>query len=261
LSKLQIPLPPIGEQRRIAAILDRAETLRAKRRHALAKLDSLVSETFFERFMSRIQDPAVNVLRTALSNPDGWKWAKLTDVARLATGHTPDRKRPDYWNGSISWISLTDIRELDGTIAQRTSESVSELGIAHSSSVKLPEGTVCFSRTASVGFVTIMGTEMATSQDFVNWVCGPDLDPIFLMHALLASRPTLLSLANGSTHRTIYLRTVEEFRCIVPPIKEQRQFREAVSSISKIRRHMANSLLLLNKNFASLQHRAFRGEL
>ena len=73
------------------------------------------------------------------------------------------------------------IRALDGTVAQATSESVAEAGIENSSSVKLPEGTVCLSRTASVGFVTVMGREMCTSQDFVNWVCGDELEPLYLM--------------------------------------------------------------------------------
>jgi type I restriction enzyme S subunit len=52
----------------------------------------------------------------------------------------------------------------------------------------LPAGTVCLSRTASVGFVTIMGRQMATSQDFVNWVCGPGLDPLLLFFLLVANR-------------------------------------------------------------------------
>jgi hypothetical protein len=60
-------------------------------------------------------------------------------------------------------------------VAQDTLESTNEQGIANSSARLLPEGTVVLSRTASVGFVTIMGRPMATSQDFVNWVCGPEL--------------------------------------------------------------------------------------
>jgi len=69
---------------------------------------------------------------------------------------------------------------------------------------------VCFSRTASVGFVTVMGREMCTSQDFVNWVCGDELDPIYVMCAFMRAREHLRSLASGSTHKTIYFPTVEE---------------------------------------------------
>jgi type I restriction enzyme, S subunit len=150
---------------------------------------------------------------------------------------------------------------VDGRVIQATIENVTKLGIEHSSAVELPAGTVCFSRTASVGFVTVMGREMATSQDFVNWVCGPELNPVFLMHAMIASRRTLLGLANGSTHRTIYFPTVEEFRCIIPPIGEQLAFTQFVESLDGSRVRAESSIGALEGLFSSLQHRAFRGEL
>jgi type I restriction enzyme S subunit len=185
----------------------------------------------------------------------------LTDVARLATGHTPDRAKPKYWNGTIPWISLTDIRDLDGTVARQTIQNVTPLGIENSSSVLLPAGTVCFSRTASVGFVTMMGQEMATSQDFMNWVCGPKLDPTYLMWALIMSRQRLLALSSGSTHRTIYMRVVEQFRVLLPPIKLQREFARRVAAVEKLKSAHRTSLAELDALFATLQHRAFRGEL
>jgi type I restriction enzyme S subunit len=153
----------------------------------------------------------------------GWRWHRLTDLARLATGHTPSRRRPDYWNGDIPWIQLPDIRALDGRVATNTSERISQSGIENSAAVLLPEGTVCLSRTASVGFVTIMGSPMATSQDFVNWVCGPDLDPQFLMYLLMANRQAIRSLGSGAVHQTVYFPTVESFSVCVPRIDEQRQ--------------------------------------
>ena len=79
------------------------------------------------------------------------------------------------------------------------------------------------SRTASVGFVTIMGREMATSQDFVNWVCGPDLDPRFLAYLFRASRPYLRSLSSGAIHQTIDMPTVEAFEVCIPELKEQQR--------------------------------------
>src|SRR5262249_3687403 len=186
--QLPFPLPPLPDQRRIAAILAKADELRAKRRATLAQLDTLTRSIFRERFVRTLDGPPVDVARERTGVPEGWSWELLTDVARLATGHTPDRERHDYWSGDIPWISLTDIRKLDGTVAKETLQNVTELGIENSSSVRLPVGTVCFSRTASVGFVTVMGREMATSQDFVNWVCGAKILPAYLMHALLDAR-------------------------------------------------------------------------
>jgi type I restriction enzyme, S subunit len=148
--------------------------------------------------MRGLDGHAVDVSSQRSGVPPGLAWELLTDVARLATGHTPDRERAEYWNGDIPWVSLTDIRDLDTTVSSRTMQKVTALGIDNSSSVLLPAGTVCFSRTASVGFVTVMGGEMATSQDFVNWICGPRLNPTYLMWALIDSRPRLRALSSGS---------------------------------------------------------------
>jgi hypothetical protein len=258
---LRIPQPPsLPEQQRIAEMLDRAEALRARRRAALAQLETLTQALFFDLFGIEAQTP-VTVGDKLQRHRLGWRWELLTDVARLATGHTPDRKRPDYWNGDIPWITLTEIRRLDGTTAAATSEMVSQAGIDHSAAVRLPAGTVCFSRTASIGFVTVMGREMATSQDFVNWVCGPSLEPLYLMHALLRSRERLRALSTGSTHKTIYFPTVEQFRVLVPPIDLQRSFARRLGSVEKLRSAFRASLAELEALFASLQHRAFRGEL
>ncbi|MGH7367772.1 MAG: restriction endonuclease subunit S [Candidatus Rokuibacteriota bacterium] len=145
--------------------------------------------------------------------PAGWRWFRLTDLARLETGHTPSRNHPEWWGGPIPWISLADIRELHGKVAQDTIEHTNEDGLANSAARLLPEGTVVLSRTASVGFVTIMGRPMATSQDFVNWVCGPELNPRFLAYLLRASRTYIRSLSSGAiqpdrvhAHRGILLR-------------------------------------------------------
>jgi type I restriction enzyme S subunit len=149
-------------------------------------------------------------------SPRGWRWHKLNEIARLESGHTPSRLRPEWWGGDVSWISLTEIRALDGKWTESTNLRTNSEGIANSAARILPRGTVCFSRTASVGFVTIMGQPMATSQDFANWVCGEELDPEYLMYALIFSRKELLKLASGATHKTIYMPTLKNFHLCEP---------------------------------------------
>ena len=176
--------------------------------------------------------------------------------------HTPSRRVSEYWEGGdIPWISLTDIRSLDGAVAHSTSESVTEKGIENSSSVKLPKGTVCFSRTASVGFVTMMGREMCTSQDFVNWVCGDDLNPTYLMGALMQAREHLRSLASGSTHKTIYFPTVKQFCVLVPPLTLQKEFAQRVSEIRELQAAQVASRQNVEQLFQSMLHRAFNQQL
>lgn len=152
----------------------------------------------------------------------------MTDLARLESGHTPSRKRPEWWGGEIPWIALPDIRALDGRVALETAERTNPLGIANSSARILPVDTVVLSRTASVGFVTILGREMATSQDFVNWVCGPDLDARFLLHALRASRDYLVANASGAVHKTLYMPAVKDFHLCLPDLSTQRRIAAAL---------------------------------
>jgi type I restriction enzyme, S subunit len=122
----------------------------------------------------------------------GWEWAPLSSLARLESGHTPSRKHPEYWGGDIPWIGIRDATSNHGRTLVDTAQHINDLGIANSSARLLPTNTVCLSRTASVGYVVVMGRPMATSQDFVNWVCSDDLDYRFLMYVLLAEHDTHL---------------------------------------------------------------------
>ena len=152
------------------------------------------------------------------------RWMRLIDVAKLESGHTPSRRRPEWWGGHVPWLSLPDIRKLHGKHVYETLEYTNEAGIANSSARILPTGTVCFSRTASVGFVTILGKPMATSQDFCNWVCNEEkLDPEFLMYALMASQQHLRELGSGAVHKTIYMPTIKTFHICAPVVTEQRR--------------------------------------
>lgn len=162
--------------------------------------------------------------------PDGWAWKKLSNVGRLESGHTPSRLRKDWWGGDISWLSLTEIRAFDGQWVSETKIKTNADGIANSAARILPRGTVCFSRTASVGFVAIMAAPMATSQDFANWVCGDEIDPDFLMLALIRSREKLRGLATGATHKTIYMPALESFHVCMPEIDQQRKIASSLKA-------------------------------
>lgn len=258
LEGLRIPLPSLGEQRRIAVILDKADALRQKRREAIAKLDQLLQSVFLEMF------PGIGHFPLSIGKPprgEMEKFVPLTDVATLATGHTPDRSRPDYWDGDIPWVSLTDIRRVDGCVAAHTAQSITQAGIDNSSAVRLPADTVCFSRTASVGFATILGTEMATSQDFVNWICGPRLVPLYLMWAFIQSRRYMLSQSTGSTHKTIYFPTAKRFHIYLPAIEQQYKFADIARRIADHKQRIQQQEPVLDKLFGCFQQRAFAGQL
>lgn len=155
---------------------------------------------------------------------DGWRWYGLLDLARLESGHTPSRRRPEWWGGDVPWLALPDIRKLHGKYAYETTENTNGAGIVNSSARVLPVGTVCLCRDVSIGYVTILGKPMATSQHFCNWICDPEkLDPEFLMYAFMASQDYLHELGSGSVLRTIYMPTIKSFHIFAPAIDEQRR--------------------------------------
>lgn len=165
--------------------------------------------------------------------PDGWKWTLLTDVARLETGHTPSRKHPEYWGGDVPWIGIKDATGNHGQTIYRTAQYTNELGIRNSSARILPANTVCLSRTASVGYVVVMGVPMATSQDFVNWVCSDALDYRYLKYILLGERNSFLRYASGTTHQTIYFPEVKAFHAALPSIEVQRQVVDILGALDE----------------------------
>lgn len=157
--------------------------------------------------------------------PAHWEVSKTKFVARLRSGHTPSRQHSEYWDDcTIPWFGLADVWQIrDGQreVVSETAEKISELGLRNSSARLLPKGTVLLSRTASVGFSAIMGVDMATTQDFVNWVCGPRLRPEYLLYVFRAMQQEFRRLTMGSTHQTIYMPDVGQFTTALPPLHEQ----------------------------------------
>lgn len=196
----------------------------------------------------------------------GWQWSRLEKLARLESGHTPSRRHPEYWEGDIPWIGIQDAREHHGQRIADTFQHTNALGIENSSARILPAGTVCLSRTASVGYVLIMGRAMATSQDFVNWVCSTALMPDFLMYLLLAeARAGLLRYASGSVHQTIYFPEAKAFHICHPDMKSQTQLVKQCDALRAESEHLASiyqrKLAALDELKKSLLHQAFSGAL
>ncbi|QLK25551.1 restriction endonuclease subunit S [Natrinema zhouii] len=159
--------------------------------------------------------------------PTEWDAVKIRFVARLESGHTPSKSVDEYWeNCDIPWVTTSDIkkfREKEKVYLNETEEEISQLGLENSGARLLPEGTVFLSRTASVGFAGIMGDDMATSQDFANWVCGDDVVPEYLLYVFRAMDQEFSRLMQGSTHMTIYMPDIRSLEMPLPPVDEQKQ--------------------------------------
>lgn len=232
LTKTWLDLPVLREQRAIADYLDR-ETARVDA--LIEKKQRMIELLEEERMAITIDGVSGRFTSNALSASTlpwleccgaGWHEVKLSLVAQLGSGHTPSRSHPEWWQEcNIPWITTGEVAQLRSDRTEylvKTREKISELGIANSAARIHPSGTVVLSRTASPGFSAIMSQNMATSQDFATWTCGPLIRPRFLLLCLRAMRQDLLGrLAMGSTHKTIYMPDINSLRVPLPDVQEQ----------------------------------------
>lgn len=233
LGGIKIATPALAEQQAISAQLDR-ET---------ARIDVLIEKKtrFIELLREKRQALIINAVTKGLDHnvrmkdsgvewlgevPEHWSVLQLRHTARLESGHTPSRSKPEYWiDCNVPWFTLADVwqvRSGEQKYVSETSEKVSQLGLENSSARLLPAGSVFLSRTASVGFPGIMAVDMATSQDFAVWTCTSELFNEYLYYVLLGMKPDFDRLMMGSTHKTIYMPDIEAIRFARPPLDEQR---------------------------------------
>lgn len=208
---------------------------------------------------------ALSVNHPRTEPPPGWAWVPLLRLARQESGHTPSRSVAAYWNGDIPWIGIRDAGAHHGGVIQDTAQHVTQAGLDNSSARLLPAQTVCLSRTASVGYVVVMGRPMATSQDFVTWTCSPALLPDFLKYALLAEGDDIRRFGKGSTHTTIYFPEIRALHICLPPLTEQheivRLLDQALPATANATHDADRAFILLDHLERSILSLAFRGEL
>lgn len=161
--------------------------------------------------------------------PEDWEVVRLDEVARRASGHTPDKSHPEYWDGPIKWVSLQDTARLDRGYIRETAQTITQLGIDNSSARMLPPETVVLSRDAGVGRCAVMFESMAVSQHFMAWTCGSRLHHWYLYYSLRSQRRELERIAMGNTIKTIGLPFFREFQVALPSTHEQRAIAEALS--------------------------------
>ncbi|GEO85791.1 MULTISPECIES: restriction endonuclease subunit S [Alphaproteobacteria] len=208
---------------------------------------------------------ALAINSPARGAPPKWQWVPLSRISRQETGHTPSRSHPEWWDGEIPWIGIKDAGANHGRIIEETIQTTNEEGLANSAARLLPAGTVCLSRTASVGYVTIMGKPMATSQDFVTWTCTEALVPKFLMYALMAEGDDIREFGKGTTHTTIYFPEVRAMQICLAPLEEQheivRRIESAFAKIDRLAKEAKRALELVGRLDEAILAKAFRGEL
>ena len=254
-AEFQIPLPPVAEQRRIAGILDAADALRAKRREALAQLDTLLQSTFLDMF----GDP--------VTNPMGWEERTLGELAQgsFRNGLSPSTK------GTVDGEVLT-LSAITGGRFDFAAKKSARFDKHPSPSQRLSTETFLVCR--GNGNRRLVGTGAYPDRSS-NRVCFPDtmigvsISPSVLAAAHLQnvwrSPRVRRQIERGArttngTHK-VNQQLLSSIVFPVPPADLQRRFAAVVDSIEEQRASQRTHLAELNTLFASLQSRAFRGDL
>lgn len=239
LANDEIPLPPLSEQRAIAALLDertaKIDALIAKKEKLLVLLAEK-RQAIITQAVTKGLDPTVSMKDTGVPwlgrIPEHWDTARLRFVTTLESGHTPNRQNPDFWEDcDIPWVSLNDSKQLAVVdYIYDTAIAINSKGLAGSSARVLPEKTVIFTRDATIGLAAITARAMAVSQHLIAWVPGPKVSAEFVLAVLYAMRPELDRFTFGATIKTIGLDDVRTLTTPVPPQDEQRKIAEYISS-------------------------------
>lgn len=254
--RLELPLPSLVEQRQIAALLDRVDAMRATRREALTQLDNLINAIFVDIF----GDPA--------SNPKGWPTAPVGEVARIQTGLqvTGTRKsRPievPYLrvanvyrqNLDLSYIKLMRVTqgELARTRLQRDDLLIVE---GHGNSTEVGRSSLW---DGSIEDCVHQNHLIRARFD------GELIHPVYAsvyLNTPSGNRYLLKSAKTTSGLNTINVSNVRSTPIGLPPLQLQHEFARQIELVERLRASHRVHLGELDALFASLQHRAFRGEL
>ncbi len=252
LKGLKIPLPPLDEQRRIAGILDAADALRRRRREALALLDTLPGAIFAEMFLSTSPGQPVRPAQP------------LSDLVDAVSGSTPSKGNKAFWNGDIPWISPKDMKsdDLDRAILNITEEAT-KTGKAK---IVGPDVTLIVIRGMILAHsipVCDLRVPASFNQDVKALIPRKGVSNIFISAALRASRKRLLSMVSNAAHGTKRIEMGDLMNFPIPKATsaEQETFVGAIAEVAAQRGRFADASHDGETLFASLQSRAFAGEL
>lgn len=176
-------LPPIGEQRAIAATIGALDDKIESNRRAIAILQTLI-RTLFQKWRST--SPAERV-------------STFGEFADIYGGATPKTGVADYWSGDIAWATPTDITALDAPYLHATTRTISESGLASMSAKLQPVGTILMTSRATIGAFAVNEVPTATNQGFIAVRPRHAVHRWFLLEEMRSRVPEMLDRANGST--------------------------------------------------------------
>jgi len=248
IADIKIPLPPLEEQKRIAAILDKADAVRRKRQEAIRLTEELLRSQFLEMF----GDP--------VTNPKGWEVKPLAKVALVNRGKFTPRPRndPKFYDGIYPFIQTGDIAAANGYLT-KYNQTLNELGAGVSRSFK-PDTIVIAIVGATIGETAILSKEMYCPDSVVGIEPNNSyLSSEYVEYALRSWKDIFRSQAPETARANINLEILRPLSIALPPFKMQEDFQEIYRRVHAVK--YREKLVLYDKLFNSLLQRAFQGEL
>ena len=241
----KIPLPSITEQRRIAAILDKAEALRSKRREAIAKLDQLLQSVFLEMF----GDPIVN--------PKGWKSKFISEICSLVRGSSP-RPQGDsrYFGGPVPRLMVADITR-DGWFVTPKIDTLTVEGAKKSRPTK--KDTVVMAVSGNVGLAAMLMTDACIHDGFVAFnEMDSSIDSIYFLSILRSMKSVHVKATTGAIFKNTTTSDIKEIKIPIPPIDLQTKYSNLFKKIFLKQSMLKESELNLEKFTKAIQSNFFK---
>ncbi len=244
----EIPLPPLPEQKRIAAILDKADAIRRKRQQAIQLADDFLRAVFLDMF----GDP--------VTNPKGWDLLPFSAVGTLDRGKSRHRPRndPALLGGAHPLIQTGEVANSRGYIKEH-SATYSDLGLAQSK--KWDAGTLCITIAANIAKTGILTFPACFPDSVVGFIPNKHVTVEYVQHWLGFLQKNLEENAPQAAQKNINLEILRALLIPVPPKSEQEKFSSIVAGILAVEGKIANSGNALGNAFYALSQKAFSGKL
>jgi type I restriction enzyme S subunit len=248
-------LPPLPEQRRIAAILDKADALRAKRREALAQLQELTQSIFIEMF--GVYSPGRSPWPVEL-------FAQLTEHTKIGLVRGAGEFGQDFDVPYVRMNALGRAGEFYPQLVLKTNVSPNEL-----EEFSLKPGDLLFNTRNSkelVGKTALFKEEgdFVFNNNLMRIRFRQGVEPVYVAAAFLTpfiQKELEIRKAGTTNVFAIYAKELKTLPIPLPPFIKQQEYRHKVEGIERLKKPLISSCDYLDSLFSSLQHRAFRGEL
>lgn len=162
---------------------------------------------------------------------DNWSSKRLSDIAEVVGGGTPDTTDSTLWNGDIQWFTPTEVGH--SKYVSMSVRTISQLGLQKSSAKILPAGSILLSSRATVGECSIAQKDCTTNQGFQNLIPKKGINNEFLYYLAQTQKRHFIKYASGSTFLEISNSEIKKTKCAVPGIKEQTEIATFLSAIDK----------------------------